>query len=67
MKRLYGIGAAALLALAPAIASATVQVDATDDIFLASQPNGSIVTGYFGSDDAPDNSPVDIGASSLPK
>jgi hypothetical protein len=62
MKFLGGLSAVALLALAPAVASATtVVVDATTDIFLASQPNGSTATGFFGTDTAPANSPVLIG------
>jgi len=41
-------------------ASTTVQVDATTDIFLASQLSGNTVSGYFGTDTAPANSPVSI-------
>jgi hypothetical protein len=58
MRSLSALGAAALLAAAPAAAFATVVVPGTDDIFLASQPDGSSVSGYFGSDVAPDNSPA---------
>lgn len=39
-------------------AQAGVIVKGTTDIFLASQANGASVTGYFGSDTAPANSPV---------
>lgn len=35
-------------------------VSATTDIWLAGQPNGSSVTGSFGTDTAPANSPVDV-------
>jgi hypothetical protein len=40
------------------LAQASVVVDSTTDIFLASQPNGASVTGFFGTDTAPANSPV---------
>ena len=33
-------------------------VSSLTDIWLAGQPNGTTVTGYFGSDSAPVNSPV---------
>jgi hypothetical protein len=33
-------------------------LQATTDIWLAGQPNGSTLTGFFGTDSAPDNSPV---------
>jgi hypothetical protein len=39
-------------------AQASVVVDSTTDIFLASQPSGATVTGFFGTDTAPANSPV---------
>jgi hypothetical protein len=38
----------------------TVTVEATDDIWLAGQAPGATVTGYFGTDTAPANSPVQI-------
>jgi len=41
-------------------ADTTVTVNATGDIWLAGQPGGTTVTGYFGSDTAPANSPVGI-------
>jgi hypothetical protein len=41
-------------------ADVTVTVPATTDIWLAGQPNGSSVTGYFGTDYAPANSPIAI-------
>jgi hypothetical protein len=47
-----------LLALAAGARAATVDVAATTDIFLASQPNGASLSGFFGSDTVPDNSPV---------
>jgi hypothetical protein len=40
-----------------------VTMQATSDIWLAGQGNGSSVTGYFGSDFAPANSPVGIGVA----
>jgi large repetitive protein len=49
--------AASLISLAGQ-ARASVIVDSTTDIFLASQPNGASVTGFFGTDTAPANSPV---------
>lgn len=52
-----GVGLAAAALGAPSFA-ASVVVDSTTDIFLASQPNGASITGYFGSDTAPGNSPV---------
>ena len=39
-------------------AGSTVTIQGTSGIWLAGQPNGTIVTGYFGSDSAPANSPV---------
>ncbi len=56
----YGVIGAGLVAAAlgaPSLA-ATVIVDSTTDIFLASQPDGTVANGNFGSDTAPDNSPV---------
>jgi hypothetical protein len=47
-------------------ADSTVTVAGTTDIFLAGQPNGSSVTGYFGSDTAPANSPVGLTLTGSP-
>ncbi len=44
-------------------AAANVSVAATTDIFLASQPDGAAITGFFGTDTAPDNSPVKFAVS----
>jgi len=44
-------------------ADTTVVVPGTSDIWLAGQPAGSSVTGYFGSDTAPGNSPVGVSVS----
>jgi hypothetical protein len=41
----------------------SVTVPATADIWLAGQPNGASVTGYFGIDMAPANSPVAVGVA----
>ena len=38
--------------------AATYNVSSVTDIWLAGQPDGTIATGYFGSDTAPANSPV---------
>jgi hypothetical protein len=38
--------------------AATVLVSGTTDIFLASQPDGASVSGYFGTDTAAANAPV---------
>ncbi len=46
------------LSLATHAAAATTTVGSTTDIFLASQPNGATISGFFGSDTAPGNSPV---------
>ena len=54
---IVGAGLAAAMMSAPSFA-AEVVVDATADIFLASQPDGASVSGYFGNDTAPANSPV---------
>jgi hypothetical protein len=54
--------AATLISAAPAFAG-TVNVDSTTDIWLAGQPNGSTATGFFGTDTAPDNSPVLLAAA----
>ena len=48
-------------ALAVPARAATVIVAGTTDIFLASQPSGNGVSGFFGSDTAPANSPVQLG------
>jgi hypothetical protein len=53
---------AAFLALSATGLMADIFVPATSDIWLAGQPNGSSVTGYFGSDFAPANSPVAVAA-----
>jgi hypothetical protein len=50
----------AFTALSTAYLKADTIVPATTDIWLAGQANGSSVTGYFGTDTAPDNSPVAI-------
>ncbi len=52
--------ALALVIAAAVIATpvAAVTVKATADIFLATQPDGAVVTGYFGSDAAPTAAPV---------
>ena len=49
---------ALLLALSGPASAATLTVGALTDIWLAGQPDGSSITGFFGSDTAPDNSPV---------
>jgi hypothetical protein len=46
-----------------AASAGVVTVAATRDIFLASQPHGSPVTGYFGTDTAPGASPVALDVS----
>ena len=66
MVKLSNMASPPLIAIAIAIAAgvattasaATVSVRATRDIFLASQPDGATVTGYFGTDTAPYASPV---------
>jgi PEP-CTERM motif len=60
--RLAAAIAASLICAAPAFAD-TATVDSTTDIWLAGQPAGSTVTGFFGSDVAPDNSPVRLTAA----
>jgi hypothetical protein len=60
-----GLTAAVLIPLAIALSSfaaraATVIVPATTDIWLAGQPSGASVTGYFGTDFGPANSPIAI-------
>lgn len=54
---------AATLALAAPLQAATIVVGGTTDIFLASQPDGTSITGFFGSDTAPANSPVALGVA----
>jgi len=49
-----------LAACCIAQADITVTVPATTDIWLAGQPSGVYVTGYFGFDTAPANSPIAI-------
>jgi len=44
-------------------ADTTVVVPGTSDIWLAGQPVGSTVTGYFGTDTALTNSPIGVGVS----
>ena len=68
MKLLGGVCAAAMLFAAPAAFAANVAVQSTTDIFLASQPVGTTITGYFGSDSvttnpATNNAPVQIGVA----
>ncbi len=57
-----------LMALAAASIAATAQaaviIPSTADIFLASQPSGTTISGYFGSDSAPANSPIAFSVSS---
>jgi len=55
---IVGIWLIAAAVLSRPLFAATVVVDSTTDIFLASQPDTTGVTGYFGTDTAPDNSPV---------
>ena len=59
--RTLGPGAVVALALSVLASSAwadTVTVQATDSIWLAGQPPGASVMGFFGPDTAPGNSPV---------
>ena len=60
MNRNIYAGAAALAAIVSAAAAqaTTVIIPSTADIFLASQPGGTSISGFFGSDTAPGNSPV---------
>jgi hypothetical protein len=60
--------AATLVPLAMALCSfaahaGSIVVPATTDIWLAGQPNGASVTGYFGTNTAPANSPIPIGVN----
>lgn len=61
-RRPLASAAAALLALGAHMGAqaVTLTVPSTADIWLAGQPNGSSVSGYFGSDTAPDNAPVSL-------
>jgi hypothetical protein len=52
-----------LLAIFVSVARADVVVPATTDIWLAGQSNGSTVTGFFGTDTAPGNSPIPVAVS----
>ncbi|MBS0362103.1 MAG: PEPxxWA-CTERM sorting domain-containing protein [Proteobacteria bacterium] len=67
MRKLVWMSAAVLacgvLGASPALAD-QVTVQSTGDIWLSGQPDGTTATGFFGSDTAPDNSPVVLGASS---
>ena len=58
MKAIFSLAAGAILAIGLAPANAAIVVASTTDIFLASQPAGSTVSGFFGTDTAPANSPV---------
>jgi hypothetical protein len=62
MRSVRGFAAAAAASglVAGAAHAATVIVPATTDIFLASQPGGSTATGFFGTDTAPANSPIQL-------
>jgi len=57
MKKLFVLFVAILVLLGFGQAQAST-VSSLTDIWLAGQPNGTTVTGYFGSDTAPANSPV---------
>jgi hypothetical protein len=50
----------AAAALTATVSNAVIIIPSTADIFLASQPTGTTITGYFGSDSAPANSPVEF-------
>lgn len=54
------LAAIALLGYAGAAQAGTVTVQATDSIWLAGQAGGATVSGYFGTDTAPGNAPVEI-------
>jgi hypothetical protein len=64
-RRLMGLGAVAALSMSLSTGTGaqagTVYVPATGDIFLATQPVGTSIMGYFGADAAPANSPVALG------
>ncbi len=49
-----------LISLAFTLPAAADTVVATDSIWLAAQPSGTSTTGFFGSDTAPGNSPLQI-------
>jgi hypothetical protein len=55
--KLLFLNACAVGAIAGTAQAGTI-IAGTTDIFLASQPNGTPVTGFFGPDTAPGNSPV---------
>ena len=55
--------AVGLIGTAGQAAAANVIVAATTDIFLASQPDGTSISGFFGTDTAPGNSPVKFAVS----
>ena len=50
--------AAMVMTAGPAAAASSLTISATTDIWLAGQVDGTVATGSFGSDTAPDNSPV---------
>jgi len=52
-----------LVAISVGAARADVLVPATTDIWLAGQPSGATVTGFFGTDMAPGNSPIAVAVS----
>ena len=55
--------AAGLLAVAGQASAANVTVAGTTDIFLARQSDGTAISGFFGTDTAPGNSPVKFAVS----
>lgn len=63
-KVCIAVAAAALAAIGGAAHAGSVVVPATGDIWLAGQPSGATVTGYFGTDTAPANSPLLIDVTS---
>jgi hypothetical protein len=60
MFRAAALVALALGSFAAQAATIDVVVPATTDIWLAGQPNLSTVSGYFGTDTAPANSPIPV-------
>ncbi|HUP02918.1 MAG TPA: hypothetical protein VMU19_02935 [Bryobacteraceae bacterium] len=60
MRTLLSCATVILAAVCVAQADVSVVVPATTDIWLAGQPNGASVAGYFGTDFAPANSPIAI-------
>lgn len=60
-RRVAALAAALItvMAVAPA-GAASVIVKSTGDIFLAGQPGGTSITGFFGTDTAPQNSPLKL-------